>query len=164
MRTHGSALSLERRRRKAVALVEDDRLTAAQAAARVGASTRSVERWCKTFREQGAEALAAVPHAGRKAFLSDAQKEQLCVWLLEGARRHGFPNDLWTSGRIRQLIAQKFGVEYHREHMPKLLQRLQFSRQKPKRQSSERDEAAIEAWGARDWPRIKKKRGGKRRT
>lgn len=163
MRTHGSPSDLEQRRRKAVALVEEG-MSAAKAAARVGASTRSVERWHKAFREQGEDALAAVPHPGRESFLSDKQKQQLRKWLLEGANQHGFPNNVWTGRRVQQLIADKFGVVYHPDAMPRFLKALGFSRQKPKRQSSERNEPEIDAWVAKDWPRIKKRRGDKTRT
>jgi transposase len=58
---------------------------------------------------------------------------------------------------MRQLIVEQYGVEYHVDHIPRLLRSLGFSPQKPRVRSSQRDEEAIAGWIARDWLRIKKK-------
>jgi transposase len=63
---------------------------------------------------------------------------------------------LWTLARIADLIDKLFGVRYHPSHVFKLLGRMGWSCQRPTRQAKERDEAAIEQWLRRDWPRIKK--------
>ena len=160
MRTHGSAEQLEARRRRAVRMVFEDGLSPAEVASRVGASRRSVDRWVKAFREQGDEALAAKPHPGAPCRLNGHQKAGLRRRLLSGAKSQGFATDLWTCPRVRQLIAWRYGVEYHVDHIPRLLRSLGFSPQKPRVRSKQRDEAAIDAWITRDWPRIKKRPQG----
>jgi transposase len=68
----------------------------------------------------------------------------------------GFSTNLWTCPRIAQTIAARFGVRYHVDYLPRLLRTLGFSCQKPESTASERDEAAIRSWIAKDWKRVKK--------
>lgn len=157
MRTHGSAAQLETRRRRAVRMVLEDGLPPAQAASRVGASRRSVDRWVQAYRVDGDEALAAKPHPGAPSRLTDRQRQDFIQRLLSGAESQGFATNLWTCPRIRQLVAERYGVQYHVDHIPRLLQSLGFSSQKPHCRASERDEAAVREWIERDWPRIKKR-------
>jgi transposase len=89
--------------------------------------------------------------------LSDKQRENRRR-LLAGAQSQGFATELWTCPRVRVLIAERYGVEYHVDHIPRLLRSLGFSPRKPRARSSQRDEAAIDQWVARDWPRLKKRR------
>jgi transposase len=76
--------------------------------------------------------------------------------LLRGARAHGYRTNLWTTARIAEVIQRAFGVQYHRDHVGRLMHSLQWSPQKPERRALERDERAIEGWKRKDWPRIKK--------
>ncbi len=157
MRTHGSAEQLEARRRRAVRMVVEEQISPAKAASRVGASRRSIDRWVQAYRVRGEQALAAQPHPGAPCRLTKRQREGLRKRLLKGSRSQGFSTDLWTCPRMRQLIVEQYGVEYHVDHIPRLLRSLGFSPQKPRVRSSQRDEEAIAGWIARDWLRIKKK-------
>lgn len=157
MRTHGSAEQLESRRRRAVRMVVEEQIPPMKVASRVAASRRSVDRWVQAYRERGEQALAAKPHPGAPCRLTDQQQEDLCNRLVEGAQSQGFATELWTCPRVRQLIAEQYGIEYHVDHIPRLLASLGFSPQKPRVRSSQRDEEAVAEWIAREWPRIKKK-------
>jgi transposase len=163
MRTHGSAQQLEQRRRKAVALL-DDGCSPQEVVKRLGVSLRSLSRWRKAVENGGAEALAAVPHPGRASFLSEEQKEDLVDRLVEGAPSQGFDSDLWTCPRVKLLIERVYGVSYHVDYLPRLLRSLGFTPQKPTRRAAERDDEVIENWVRKDWPRIKKRRRGLKRT
>jgi transposase len=77
--------------------------------------------------------------------------------LLKGARAAGYATDLWTCPRVAELIARRFGVRYHVDHIGRLLHSLGWSPQKPTRRAIERDEAGIQRWIKEEWPRIKKK-------
>jgi transposase len=67
--------------------------------------------------------------------------------LCQGAQAHGWPNQLWTTQRIAELIRRTFGVSLHHDHVGRFLrQRLKWSPQKPKRRARERDEDAIKHW------------------
>ena len=108
MRPNGSAHELERRRRRAIALLEKGH-SQAEVTRMVGACHRSVGRWQKMARA-GPDALAAKPHPGRKRRLSDKEHRKLVKLLAKGAKAHGFPNDLWTAGRVRDVIEKHFDV------------------------------------------------------
>ena len=156
MRTKGTAAELEVRRRIAARLFTED-VTLADIAHCVDASVSSVRRWKKAWKVGGTAALAAKPHPGPPAKLSEDQREQLCDLLVEGARAAGYNSDLWTCRRVTALIERHFGVSYHFNHVGRLLNRLGFSPQKPLRRARERDEEAIDRWRREDWPRIKKR-------
>jgi transposase len=73
----------------------------------------------------------------------------------KGPQAFGFDTDLWTLGRIAEVIERLTGVGYHPGHVWRLLRRLHWSPQRPARRASERDEAEIARWRAQEWPRIK---------
>jgi hypothetical protein len=87
--------------------------------------------------------------------LTDPQLAALERLLLQGATRHGYPNELWTAARVAQLIERHFGVKYHPEHVRKVLkQRLNWSSHKPQTRARQRNDKEVERWKADELPRI----------
>jgi transposase len=123
----------------------------------VGAAPSSVKRWQDLLKKRGPAGLKAKPHPGRRPRLAKRQKQQLVHLLRRGPLAAGYATDLWTCPRVAQVIAQRFGVRYHPDHIWRLLRALGWSCQKPERRARERDEAAIQRWRQHDWPRIKKR-------
>jgi transposase len=148
----GSPGELERRRRRAVALVERGERVAVVARC-LGVDRSSVYRWrAAASRSAG---LAAKPHPHRPPALTDAQLHRLERLLARGAQAHGWPNHLWTAARVGDLIHRTFGVRYHHDHVGRFLRRrLGWTPQKPRRRARERDEAANRRWQSEDFPRI----------
>jgi putative transposase len=97
---------------------------------------------------------------GRPRKLTAAQRARLEKALLRGALAYGFPTDLWTCPRVADLIERRFRVEYHVDHVGRLLHGIGWSPQKPERRARERDEEAIRTWVKTVWPRVKKKPAG----
>jgi transposase len=160
MRPQGSPDQLEKRRRRAVALLKKGETYRAVAHAS-GASLSSVVRWFQAFRRKGLKGLESRPTPGRPCRLSLAQHKQLEKLLLQGAQRAGYSTDLWTLRRIGKLIEKEFGVQYCSTAVWRLLVvDLEWSPQKPERRATQRDEAAIEEWKRTQWLQIKKKRVG----
>lgn len=156
MRPVGTAAELERRRRRAVQLLQDGH-SLATVAQRVGAAVSAVWLWWKVFREQGEASLVAKPTPGRPPRLKPRQRERLIRLLARGARAAGHPNELWTTRRIARLIEREFGVAYHPAHVSRILADCGWSWQKPERRAVERNEAAIAHWKRYRWVEIKKK-------
>lgn len=123
----------------------------------VDASPSSVSRWKQQLRQGGLEALQAKPHPGRTPGLTSQDKRQLEQILLRGAPAAGFPTDLWTLARVREVIEREFGVRYHPGHVWRILTGMGWSCQKPERRARERDEVAIARWRQEAWPRLEKK-------
>jgi transposase len=155
MRPNGSATELERRRRRAIDLLEKG-FSTTEVADRVGADPSSVRRWRQAHQRKGDHGLDAKPHPGRPPLLTKRQKTMLMKRLLKGAKANGFSSDLWTCPRIAELIEREYGIHYHVDHIPRLLASLGWSCQKPQKRAIERNEEAIDRWVQQDWARIKK--------
>jgi transposase len=151
-RPYGSAGALEQRRRQAVQAVHAG--DKAKVVARIlGVHPRTVLRWLELSRNP--DGLAAKPHPGPATRLNGAQQGQLDRMLRQGAKAHGWPNELWTTRRIAELIHRKFGVTLHHDHVGRFLHKfLKWSPQKPRKQARERDEKAILRWRRDEFPRI----------
>jgi transposase len=142
MRPIGTAEELQRRRLRAVQLVEEGE-SPEDVARFLGCGRSSVYTWVKLAR-QSPEKLAARLHTGPKPRLSADQLGELEALLLKGAKAHGWRTELWTAQRAAELIERHFGVRFHPEHVRKILKRrLHWTSQKPQRRARERDEAAI---------------------
>ena len=156
MRPRGSSEELERRRNRAIGLLEQG-YQPVEVAQMVGVDRRSVRRWNAAYRARGPEGLTRKPVPGRPRKLDETGRKRLEALLLKGAKATGFPTDLWTCPRVAQVIRSRFGVRYHVDHIGRLLRSLGWTPQKPARRAAERDEELIEGWVKTQWPRIKKK-------
>jgi transposase len=94
--------------------------------------------------EKSPEALAAKPHLGPRPRLTAEQLQELERLLLQGAKAHGWHNDLWSAHRVAEVVSRRFGVEYHVEHVRKIIRRrLNWSSQKPQKKAKQRNEEKI---------------------
>jgi transposase len=151
MRPQGTPAELERRRRRAVQAVREGHQPATVAQV-LGIDRSTIYCWLR--QAQNPHGLDAKT-VHRPSRLNDAQLAELEVLLLEGATAHGWSNDLWTAGRVTTLITRHFGLSFHPEHVRKILKRrLGWSSQKPQIKAKERNEEAILAWLAEEFPLI----------
>jgi len=158
MRPHGTPEELERRRIHAVELMNSGQ-SHTKIAEILGVDRGSLYRW-RTMARSGPDGLKAIPHPGAPRRLNETQLHELEYLLGQGAKVHGWPNELWTAKRVASLIHKFFGVQYHEGHVRKIMtQLLHWSGQKPECRARERDEAEIERWKREEFPRIKKSPG-----
>lgn len=151
MTTRITRIELEHRRQRAVAAVAEGQSPATVAQV-LGVDRCTVYRWLRMARRPGG--LGAKPRR-RDPALSDRQLHELEALLLQGASRHGWPNDLWTATRVTEVIRRHFGIDYHPEHVRKVLKRrLGWTSQKPQVKAKERDEDGIRRWKHEEFPRI----------
>ncbi len=156
MRTNGSPELLEQRRQIAARMFR--RGDASESIAEVLAvDPQTVRAWRREFDAGGLDALLAKPHPGPKCKLTDEQKQHLLTLLEQPPSAYGFDAYLWTTKRITRLILDRFGVEYHHDHVGVILHQLGYSYQKPALRPRERDEQAIEGWRTETWPAIAKR-------
>jgi len=155
MRPRGSAAVLEARRRQALALLKEGH--SLQAVARwLRCAASSVMRWRDAVRRHGARGFQVGASPGRPPKLTKPQRQQLVRLLLQGSLAHGYRTDLWTTSRVAEGIARHFGIQYHPDHVGRLLHALGWTPQKPERRALQRQEAAIARWKRQEWPRVKK--------
>jgi transposase len=152
----------EELRLRAVLCVEEGELP--QDVARwLEVSERTLWRWLSAWRAAGgaAEALARKRPPGRPRKLTAAQERQVLSWFGRSPCAFGFATERWTAPRVAELIRRRFGVRMNARYLCDWLGRRGISPQIPQRVPRERDQAAIDAWVAHRWPRIKKSRGSR---
>lgn len=154
-RPKGSADLLEYRRRQALVLLGKG-LSLNEIARRILCNASSVMRWRDAWRRLGADALRVRFSPGRPPKLGRPERRRLVKLLLKGPLAHGYRTNLWTTKRIAELIKHEFGVDYHRDHVGRLMHSLDWTHQKPEARAVERDDEAVERWKQKQWPRIKK--------
>lgn len=153
---HLTREQLEERRLEAARLLRAGKLAPAEIARQLGVSRAAVSQWAAELEAGGLWRLRRRRGGGRPSKLTPEQKRQLRQMLKRGAPAAGFPTERWTLARVQQVIEQDFGISYHRSHLSRLLDQLDWSLQQPLPRALERAEAVIRAWLEHDWPRIKK--------
>jgi len=143
----------------AVDRFEEGRLNKAEIARELGVCHQTVSDWHEAYRKGGRDALRAAGRAGRLPRLDQVQLEAIEAELVQGARAHGYPNDLWTLTRVAEVIEAVTGVSYHPNHVWRILHdKLGWSCQRPARRAVERNDEAVAHWVKNTWPAIKKAR------
>jgi transposase len=158
----GGGLTAEGRRRREqvrLAAVErfEQRVPAAEIAAELRVTERSVRRWRQAWLAGGLAGLASKGPAAR-CLLDDAQLAELESVLEAGPLAAGFGDQRWTLARVRDLVARRFGVHYTIPGIWYLLDRRGWSCQMGARRAIERDDGAIEVWKKETWPQVKRRR------
>jgi transposase len=146
----------EFRRLRAVELYEQGRRPVRIAEA-LGVTRGAVSQWLKLYREKGIEALRYKRISKKPARLSHSQKVELVAMLSQGAENFGYVGKIWTQARVGELIARKFGVCYHLNHVGKILKACGWTYQKPVSRASQRNDEAVKQWCTERWPELKKK-------
>ncbi len=116
-----------------------------------------VSEWLANYEKHGYEGLLEGFRPGRPSLLTEGQLVELSDIVESGPVAYGFDIGVWTSPMIRRVIAEEFGVEYHPGHVRKLLHRLGFSVQRPKRILARADPKKQDKWHRYTFPRLKKK-------
>src|SRR5687768_584710 len=80
----------------------------------LGVTAAAIGRWRKNGIADNNSASKSV--GGRPRTLTDLQLEELESLLLRGATAHGWPNDLWTTKRIAEVIRRHYAIKCHPNH------------------------------------------------
>jgi transposase len=157
----GGLTAADRSRREQVRLAAvarfEQRVPAAEIAAELRVTERSVRRWRQAWKAGGLPGLASRGQAAR-CRLGEAQLAELEGVLEAGPLAAGFSDQRWTLARIRDLAAARFGVAYTLPGIWYLLRRRGWTCQLGARRAIERDDGAIEVWKKETWPRVKERR------
>ena len=123
----------------------------------LGVSKGAVSQWLSRAMAAGLQALRHRKPPGRQPKLTHQQRLQLLALLTQGPQALGFRGDVWTQPRVAEIIRRHFGVQYHPSQVGRILKQYGWSRQKPLKRASQRDEAAIQRWKEEHWPALKKR-------
>lgn len=144
------------KRLQAIVLNAEGR-TSCELAAVLKAPRSKISEWLSRYQAQGVEGLLEGYRSGRPSELHPEQRKQLEDILESGPVAYGLDNGVWTSPMIAWVIEEEFGVTYHPGHVRKVLHRLGFSVQRPRRVLARANAAEQDRWHRRVYPQIKKK-------
>jgi transposase len=121
-----------------------------------GVGQKSVYRWIERYNQFGPIGLLEGEHTGRPALLNQEQLLWLADIIDSGPIAYGFESGIWTSQIIRQVITEEFGVTYHDAHVRKILYKLGFSVQDPRKKLALADKNLQQKWIRETYPALKK--------
>lgn len=130
----------------------------------LGVSPAAVSQWLSMADRGGLAALRSRAAHGRPAKLTYFQLRQIPEFLWHGAEAYGFRGEVWTCGRIAEVVREEFGVVYHPGHVSRLMKQLGWTPQLPITRAVQRDEKAIREWQEQVWPMLRKQARKERRT
>jgi transposase len=144
-----------RRGRAVLGYIQGRRVT--ELATEAGVTRGSVNRWLQWYEAMGVEGLVTGKPPGPAPRLTEAQHDELGALIDAGPQAAGYTSGVWTGPMIGDLIEQRFGVRYHNHHIPRLLNQLGFSVQRPRKRLARADLEAQATWLRETLPAIKKK-------
>lgn len=148
-------LATWKRARAIRAYVDGEKVADIHKALRVRRST--VNQWLRWYEVMGAEGLRTGKAKGAAPRLTVEQREELSRTIEGGPMAAGFTTGVWTGPMIGQLIFERYGVRYHNQHVPRLLNQLGFSVQRPRKRLARADSESQATWLRDRLPEIKKK-------
>jgi transposase len=126
-------------------------------AAELDVTRGSINRWLQWYEADGIEGLVPKKPPGGTPRLTDEQMAKVATTVAAGPQAAGYNTGVWTGPMIGDWIRREFGVRYHNHHIPRLLHRLGFSVQRPRKRLARADLEKQEYWLRKRLPAIKKK-------
>jgi len=147
--------TLEEMRARAVRSVQNGQSPEIVAQA-LGINRTTIYDWLAKYRRGGWGGLKAKPVPGRPPKLS----RHAIKWIYDTITQKSplqlkFEFALWTREMIAKLIMDKFGVKLSTSSVGRLLAQLGLTCQKPLRRALEQDEALVQQWLKKEYPKIK---------
>lgn len=113
-------------------------------------------RWLQRYHTKGEDGLQRQPVTGRPRLLDDSEQTELRGMVLCPASDFGFETDLWTVGRLQQVIEEVLEVTVSKDTIWRRLREAGLTYQKPERQYFQVDEKARRQWLRTEVPQIRK--------
>jgi transposase len=127
-------------------------------AAELDVTRGSINRWIQWFEAMGTDGLRTGKAPGNAPKVNQAQRAELAALIEAGPQAAGFTSGLWTGPMIGDLIRKRFGVTLHNHSVPRMLNQMGFSVQRPRKRLARADAEKQAIWLKVRLPALKKKR------
>jgi transposase len=117
----------------------------------------SVRNWILWYAREGAHGLRSAKRGRSTPKLNPEQLAELAAVLDAGPLAAGFSAGMWTGKMVASLIKSKFNVSFHPQSVPRLLHKMGFSVQRPRKRLARADPIAQTVWKEERLPALKKK-------
>ena len=131
---------------RAVRAVLSGEVNVTETAITFGVDRSTVHRWIGRFQSEGEAGLVRAEVSGRPRKIEALDTEALCKIVLCPASQFGFETDFWTTPRLIQIVAEKFGVSLSKQSMMRRLHEAGMTYQKPERVYFEMSEEVRQKW------------------
>ena len=131
-------------------------LAVGQVADTFGVDRATLFRWVRRYHADGTNGLERKSGSGRPRLLQDLSEEDLRQVVMFPASDFGYESDLWTVGRLRQVIEDVCEVKLSKDTVWRRLRDAGLTYQKPERQYFEVDEEARQEWLRTEVPQIRR--------
>lgn len=118
----------------------------------------SINRWLQWFEAEGTEGLLPRKAPGSAPRLNEERRAELAALIDAGPQAAGFTSGMWTGPMVGDLIRKRFGVSFHNHSVPRLLNDMGFSVQRPRKRLARADAEKQALWLKERFPALKKKR------
>jgi len=145
------------RRAKALLMVGRDGYTRADCARVIGVEESVLYRWQQRFTRHGVEGMATRKAPGKTPRLNQQQLEELAAMIAAGPECNGLDTGCWTAPIVSKLIKKVFKEDYSAPQVRRLLRKLAFSYQVPKKRLARADEEKQREWSEERFPALLKK-------
>jgi transposase len=112
-------------------------------------------RWVQKYHTNGEDGLQRKPVSGRPRLLDALEEKNLRFIVMCPASDFGYETDLWTVGRLQQVIEEVLEVEVSKDTVWRRLRDAGLTYQKPERQYFQVDEKARQKWLRTEVPVIR---------
>ncbi len=138
-----------------ILLVSDGRLQK-DVAHTLTVASRTLEWWIEQYRKSGMSGFIKGPYPGKQCRLTSDQQKQVARIIEAGPEKAGYETGVWTAVIGKSLIKARFGVSYSLSQVRRILRKLGFSVQVPRRVPSKEDPEEQKKWIEKDLPEIRK--------
>ena len=145
------------RRLRALLLVGRDCLSRYEAADILGIEHSVIFRWQQRFRKGGVAGMQTRKAPGRQSTLGPDELLRLAEMIEAGPEACGFDTGTWTSAIIKQLVQKKMGHNLSASQLRRILAKLGFSYQMPKKRLALADPVKQKEWVEHQFPAILQK-------
>jgi len=123
-----------------------------------GMCRTTIYRSLRAEQQGGKQALKSTKGTGRRALLTDKQKQRVRRWTCgKDPRRYGFDFGLWTRRTAAALIKEHMHIDVSVTTVGRILAELNITLQKPLLPACEREPEAIQQWKSETFRKIRQR-------